>query len=167
MIINFERDMLWPDTPARVATWGTPAAELIPPVSQDGIVSPRQAFVRGPAAAPSLSSNRAAYGLAMEPPPASERAVYRVQADADGEAMVGYAFAVVAASGEVDPDDADFVYLGNVGLDMAVAVPPPLSPPANTCVLFALITGDDTVSYSYLSVQCLIGRPPGYAAAVS
>lgn len=167
MIINFERDMLWPDATVKVATWGAGEASLAPPISQDGTVLSHQGYLRGPGAVPGISSNRMAYGQAYLPPNPAERCVYRVQADGDGQASVGYAFLDVSGgAGDVNPADADFVYLGNLPVDMAVAVPPHASDPSLSLV-FCVVTGDDTLAYSFLSVQRLVGRPPSFASSVS
>lgn len=167
MIINFERDMLWPDSPVRVATWGTAETSVSPPVSQDGAVSTHTGYVRGPLATPTLTAPQAqAYGLAMLPPKL-ERAVYRVQADGDQNGFVGYAFADVSGgAGEIALADADVVFVGGLNCDTAVVIPPHPSDP-DLAVLFFLMTREDEMSESFLNVQRCIGRPPQYANSMS
>lgn len=167
MIINFERDMLWPETPVRFATWGATETSISPPVSQDGVVSSHTAYVRGPVANPTLTAPEAqAYGLSMLPPGA-ERAVYRVIADGSGEGFVGYAFADVSGgAGDIALADSDVVFVGGLNVDAAVCIPPHPSDP-DLSLLFFLMTRDADLAESFLSVQRLVARPPSYACSVS
>lgn len=162
MIMNFERDMLWPDQPPRVANWGT-FGGLVPAVWQDGMVSSHQAYVRGPAAVP--AGAQAAYGLAMVPPNQVENCVYRVLADANAPAQLCYGFVEVTGSGEVSLTEAETVFLGGAPADLAVAIPPNSN--TDLSLVFALIAEGQDVSYSHLGVIRLVGRPPSYACAVS